>query len=251
MRLSRFFFPDPLALGARVNLPNEVAHYAAKVLRLAEGDTVALFNGDGHVYHAKILRIEKQDLTVIIAQRTPASSESSLCVTLLQGIASGDRMDFTLQKSVELGIGAIQPIQAERSVVKLTAERKEKRLQHWQNVVRAACAQCGRNVVPEVYPAVGLMDWLAGQAPGVGDQASGASLRILLAPDAACSLRELEKPLSSVVLAVGPEGGFSDNELRALQQYGFISVRLGPRVLRTETAALAALSALQTCWGDF
>lgn len=244
MRLSRFFFPDTLALGARVNLPHEVAHYAAKVLRLAEGDAVALFNGDGHVYHAKILRIEKQDLTVIIDQRTPASSESPLCVTLLQGIASGDRMDFTLQKSVELGIGAIQPIQAERSVVKLTAERKEKRLQHWQNIVRAACAQCGRNVVPEVYPVMGLMDWLAGQVPA-------ASLRILLAPDAALSLRELEKPLNSVVLAVGPEGGFSDNELRALQQYGFIPVRLGPRVLRTETAALAALSALQTCWGDF
>ncbi len=251
MRLSRFFFPDTLALGARVNLPHEAAHYAAKVLRLAEGDAVALFNGDGHVYHAKILRVEKQDLTVIIDQRTPTSSESPLCVTLLQGIASGDRMDFTLQKSVELGIDAIQPIQAERSVVKLTAERKEKRLQHWQNIVRAACAQCGRNVVPEVYPVMGLMDWLAGQASGVGGQTPGASLRILLAPDAALSLRELEKPISSVVLAVGPEGGFSDNELRALQQYGFIPVRLGPRVLRTETAALAALSALQTCWGDF
>ena len=244
MRLSRFYFPEPLALGARVNLPHEAAHYAARVLRLAEGDAVALFNGDGYVYHAKILRIEKQDLVVVIDQRTPASSESPLCVTLLQGIASGERMDFTLQKSVELGIGTIQPIQAERSVVKLTLERKEKRLRHWQNVVHAACAQCGRNVVPEVKPVMGLMDWLA-------EQASGGSLRILLAPDATLSLRELEKPLSAVVLAVGPEGGFSDNELRALQQYGFISVRLGPRVLRTETAALAALSALQTCWGDF
>ena len=244
MRIPRFYFPETLALGARVHLPQDAAQHAIRVLRLAEGAGVALFNGDGQVYHAKILRIEKQDVTVLIEQCAATCRESPLQITLVQGISSGERMDFTLQKSVELGVRAIQAIQAERSVVKLTPERKEKRLRHWQNIVNAACAQCGRNVVPSVQPALSLTDWLAGQTPD-------GSLRLLLAPDAEMRLRDLEQPTGPVVLAVGPEGGFSDNELRALQQYGFISLRLGPRVLRTETAALAALSALQSCWGDF
>ena len=244
MRIPRFYFPDLLALGARVNLPKEAAHHASRVLRMAEGDVVSLFNGDGHAYRAKILRLDKQDVVVTIEQRAAVSSESPLQITLLQGISSGERMDFTLQKSVELGIATIQPIQAERSVVKLTAERKEKRLRHWQNIVSAACEQCGRNVVPEVKPAMGLLDWL-------GAQDAGEALRIHLSPDAEISLRDLEKPVGPVVLAVGPEGGFSDNEHAALRQCGFVAVQLGPRVLRTETAALAALAALQVCWGDF
>jgi 16S rRNA (uracil1498-N3)-methyltransferase len=249
MRIPRFYFPDPLALGARVNLPKDAAHHAARVLRMGEGDVVTLFNGDGHLYRAKILRLDKQEVVVLIEQRAEASRESPLAITLLQGISSGERMDFTLQKSVELGIAAIQPIQAERSVVRLTAERMEKRLRHWQNIVIAACEQCGRNVVPEVRPALGLMEWL-GQASGVGGQASGA-LRIHLSPEAEMGLRDLPKPTGPVVLAVGPEGGFSEQEQMALGQYGFVAVRLGPRVLRTETAALAALAALQSCWGDF
>ena len=244
MRIPRFYFPAALALGARVNLPQDAAHHAARVLRMAEGDGVCLFNGDGHVYLAKILHLDKQDVMVAIEQCTAVSHESPLHITLVQGLSSGERMEFTLQKSVELGIAAIQPIQAERSVVKLTAERKEKRLRHWQNIVSAACEQCGRNVVPMVMPALGLMDWL-------GTQDSGEALRIHLSPDAQVGLRDLEKPAGPVVLAVGPEGGFSAQEHAALRQCGFVAVKLGPRVLRTETAALAALAALQICWGDF
>ena len=244
MRIPRFYFPEELALGAQVSLTKEAAHHATRVLRMADGDGVNLFNGDGQVYRAKILRIDKADVVVRIEQCDAISKESPLAVTLVQGISSGERMDFTLQKSVELGIAAIQPIQAERSVVKLNAERKEKRLRHWQNIVIAACEQCGRNVVPAVAAPLPLTDWLEGQD-------SGVVLRIHLSPDAELGLRDLEKPTGPMVLAVGPEGGFSDQEHSALQQGGFVAVKLGPRVLRTETAALAALSALQTCWGDF
>ena len=250
MRIPRFYFPDALAPGARVSLPKEAAHHAARVLRMSEGDAVRLFNGDGLLYRAKIWRADKQDVVVLIEQGAEASCESPLSVTLVQGISSGERMDFSLQKSVELGITAIQPIQAERSVVKLSAERKEKRLRHWQQIVIAACEQCGRNVVPVVRPVLGLTEWL-GQASGVGGQASGGELRIHLSPGAELRLRDLEKPTGPVLLAVGPEGGFSEQEHAALQQFGFVGVKLGPRVLRTETAGLAALAAMQMAWGDF
>ena len=250
MRIPRFYVPDALAPGARVSLPKEAAHHALRVLRMSEGDAVRLFNGDGLLYRAKIWRADKQDVVVLIEQGAEASCESPLSVTLVQGISSGERMDFSLQKSVELGITAIQPIQAERSVVKLSAERKEKRLRHWQQIVIAACEQCGRNVVPVVRPVLGLTEWLV-QASGVGGQASGGELRIHLSPDAELRLRDLEKPTGPVLLAVGPEGGFSEQEHAALQQFGFVGVKLGPRVLRTETAGLAALAAMQMAWGDF
>lgn len=243
MRIPRFYFPDALTLGARVALPKDAAHHAVRVLRMGEGDAVSLFNGDNHAYSARILRIEKQNIVVLIESRVALSCESMLSILLVQGISSGERMDYTLQKAVELGVAAIQPIQAERSVVKLAGERREKRMQHWQNVVTAACEQCGRNKVPEVKPVSGLMDWL-------GEQGSEGR-RILLAPDAEMRLRELAQPAGAVTLAVGPEGGFSDKEQTALLQYGFTPVRLGPRVLRTETAALAALASMQALWGDY
>lgn len=244
MRIPRFYTPDSLALGARLPLPKEAAHHAAKVLRLQSGASVELFNGDGHAYLAQILRIDKQDVTVLIEQRLEQSRESPLRVTLLQGISSGERMDFTMQKCVELGVHAIQPLQTERSVVKLVAERKEKRVRHWQNIVASACEQCGRNHVPEVMPIQGLLEWL-------GAQDSGQALKLHLSPDAESGLRDLPRPDGPLLLAVGPEGGFSESERAALKQCGFVGVRLGPRVLRTETAALAALSALQAVWGDF
>ena len=243
MRIPRFYFPDALALGARVPLPKDAAHHAARVLRMSEGDAVSLFNGDNHLYRARILRIEKQDIVVLVESRMALSCESALSILLVQGISSGERMDYTLQKAVELGVAAIQPIQAERSVVKLTGERREKRMQHWQNVVTAACEQCGRNKIPEVKPVSGLMDWLGGQ--GSEGQC------ILLAPAAEMRLRELAQPTGAMTLAVGPEGGFSDTEQTALLHYGFTPVRLGPRVLRTETAALAALASMQALWGDY
>ncbi len=243
MRIPRFYFPDTLALGALVMLPKEAAHHALRVLRMAEGDIVSLFNGDNHLYRAPILRIDKQGVVVLIESRIAQSCESSLSILLVQGISSGERMDYTLQKAVELGVAAVQPIQAERSVVKLVGERREKRMQHWRNIVTAACEQCGRNTVPEVMPVSGLMEWLGAQAP--------EGQRILLAPGADLRLREFSPPTGPMTLAVGPEGGFSEKEQTALLHYGFTPVRLGPRVLRTETAALAALASLQALWGDY
>jgi 16S rRNA (uracil1498-N3)-methyltransferase len=166
-----------------------------------------------------------------------------LAVILAQGISSGERMDYTVQKSVELGVHAIQPLSVERSVVKLSAERAAKRVAHWQAVAVAACEQCGRNRVPLVMPVRSLTSWLA-------DVAADA-LRLTLSPDAASTLHELERPAGPIVLLVGPEGGLSPRELEDAQASGFRPLRLGPRVLRTETAALAALAAMQAVWGDF
>jgi 16S rRNA (uracil1498-N3)-methyltransferase len=243
MRITRFYCPEKLALGARVPLPKDAAHHAIRVLRLAVDAPLTLFNGDGHEYAGRILRIEKQDAVVQIESATAVSRESPLAVTLVQGISAGDRMDYTLQKAVELGVSAIQPIAAERSVVKLAGERAEKRLAHWQGVVIAACEQCGRNVVPVVRPVSRLPEWLA--------QGSGGALRILLSPEATHGLAQLDPATRALTLAVGPEGGFSDNEHTLLGQAGFVGVKLGPRILRTETAAVAALSALQSLHGDF
>lgn len=242
MRITRFYCPEKLALGARVPLPKDAAHHAIRVLRLAVDAPLTLFNGDGHEYAGRILRIEKQDAVVQIESATAVSRESPLAVTLVQGISAGDRMDYTLQKAVELGVTAIQPIAAERSVVKLAGERAEKRLAHWQSVVVSACEQCGRNVVPVVQPVSRLPEWLA--------QAPAGVLRILLSPEAELGLAQLQ-PAAALTLAVGPEGGFSENEHAMLAHAGFVGVRIGPRILRTETAAVAALSALQSLHGDF
>lgn len=243
MRIPRFYFSGDLSLGARVALDKDAAHHAVRVLRMNEGDAVSLFNGDDHIYGASITRITKQEVIVLVQSRTPTSRESVLQIVLAQGIAAGERMDFVLQKAVELGVSAIQPLQTERSVVKLQGERKEKRAQHWQNLVIAACEQCGRNVVPPVLPISDLSSWLG--------QASAPSLRIMLAPQAEQALCEVPKPSGLIQLAVGPEGGFSAQENAALIQCGFLAARLGPRILRTETAALAALASLQALWGDF
>jgi 16S rRNA (uracil1498-N3)-methyltransferase len=152
-------------------------------------------------------------------------------------------MDYTLQKAVELGVTEIRPIQAERSVVKLAGERAAKRIQHWQSVVISACEQCGRSIVPEVHAISGFREWLANE--------SQETCRIVLAPDAEQRLADLPRPASPIVLLTGPEGGLTENELEIAQMRGFVPIRLGPRILRTETAALVAISAMQTLWGDF
>ncbi len=244
MRLSRFYCPETLAPGARVRLPPEAAHHAVRVLRLAEGAPLIVFNGDGNEYAARILRIERQDVVVLIEGVQAVARESPLAVTLLQGISAGERMDYTLQKCVELGVHAIQPIRAERSVVRLGAERAAKRLKHWQGVIVAACEQCGRNRLPQLSQALSLAEWAARCAT------DAPALRLMLAPEASLTLREVPPPDGAAVLAVGPEGGFSENERLILAQTGFVVVRLGPRILRTETAAVAALAALQSRFGD-
>ncbi|MHB8165426.1 MAG: 16S rRNA (uracil(1498)-N(3))-methyltransferase [Sulfuricella sp.] len=243
MVVPRFYCPEISAQSGTAELPEQAAHHAARVLRLEAGDQVSVFNGRGGEGDARITDIGKRNVTVEIVDWHDVERESPLQVLLAQAISAGEKMDFTLQKAVELGIGNIQPLASERSVVRLSGERAEKRVAHWQGVVIAACEQSGRNRVPEVAPIHPLLDWLR--------QQDGPELRLMLSPLAAVGLRDLPKPTGNITLLVGPEGGLSPAEAEAAQRYGFTPVRLGARVLRTETAALAALAAMQTLWGDF
>ncbi|MBS4098673.1 MAG: 16S rRNA (uracil(1498)-N(3))-methyltransferase [Sulfuricella sp.] len=243
MTVSRFYCPEPLAGGTQVALPEQAAHHAAKVLRLREGDAIALFDGRGGEYAATIASIGKREVIATLAEHHARECESPLGITLAQAISAGEKMDLTLQKATELGINAIQPLESERSVVKLSGERAEKRAAHWQGVVISACEQCGRNRVPPVAPIRRYTDWLG--------EAGKESRRLMLSPSATQSLRDLPAPDLPVTLLIGPEGGFSENEIAAATMCGFTPVRLGARILRTETAALAALAAMQALWGDF
>jgi 16S rRNA (uracil1498-N3)-methyltransferase len=242
MSAPRFYLDQPLALGARFSLPPGPARHAARALRLAVDDVITLFNGRGGEYPARIERINKDEVAVAVTGFADVERESRLRVMLAQGISSGERMDYTLQKAVELGVVAIQPIASKRSVVKLAGERADRRVAHWQGVVASACEQCGRNRVPGVAAPLALANWLG--------QHSGGRL-LFLSPLAEARLADLSTPAAMDCLVAGPEGGFEADEIAALTAAGAIPVRLGPRVLRTETAALAALAAMQTLWGDF
>lgn len=203
---------------------------------------MVLFDGRGGEYLAHIQRIERDRVVAELASWTDIERESALQVTLVQALQAGDKMDFTIQKAVELGVSAIVPVDSRRSVLKLSGERAAKRVAHWQGVAASACEQCGRNQVPIVAPLERLDQWLARPADG--------ALRLMLAPDAETTLAGLA-PAKQVQLLIGAEGGLDPQEVIAARQAGFQAVRLGPRVLRTETAGLAALAALQALWGDF
>ena len=233
-------------MGVRCVLPPAQARHVARVLRLRAGDAVALFNGDGCEYSAQVARIGKDAVTLVVTDCGAVDREAPLAVTLAQAASSGERMDFTVQKAVELGVAAIQPLASSRSVVRLDAARATKRLAHWQSVAIASCEQCGRNRVPLVSPLLELHEWLA-RGAGARDGAT----KLLLSPVGAGRLREFTRPAARIVLLAGPEGGFAPGEERAATDAGFAPVRLGPRVLRTETAAVAALAAMQALWGDF
>ena len=240
--MPRFYLPAILSPDTLITLPDASAHHAARVLRLSVGAAVILFNGQGGEWAGNIHHIGKRAVEVRVAAWRDMERETPLRVTLAQGISSGERMDYTLQKAVELGVHAIQPVACARSVVKLSGERADKRRIHWQNLVIAACEQCGRNRVPEVADIASLPVWLA--------QPATAPLKLMFAPDAQHTLHTLPRPDGDVTMLAGPEGGFSADEYGAALAAGFIPIRLGPRVLRTETAALAALAAMQTLWGD-
>jgi len=242
---ARFYFSGKLGNGSEVRLAPEAAHHAARVLRLAVGEPVTLFDGHGGEFEARITRMDRGEVTIKTGAHLAVEREAPFDILLAQGLSSGDRMDLTLQKSVELGVTAIQPVTTERSVVKLKDERAARRAEHWQNLVIAACEQCGRNRVPPVAPLLGFGEWL-GQLGPPRDE-----LRLMLSPHATVSLRELAPARGRVILLAGPEGGLAPGEVQSAQSRGFAPVRLGPRVLRTETAALAALAAIQALWGDF
>jgi 16S rRNA (uracil1498-N3)-methyltransferase len=244
MPQNRFYCPEKLALGAIVKLPESATIHAVRVLRMVEGDTAILFNGDGNDYFCELTLVKKSEVLAKVKATEEVNKESPLNITLLQGISSGDRMDYTIQKAVELGIKNIQPIATERSVVKLNQERAEKRVVHWQNVVISACEQSGRAVVPQVSRPLTLSQWLA-------ENPYKKQSRILLNPIGAERLVELKKPTGEIQLLIGAEGGLSPNEIEAAVANHFQSIILGPRILRTETAALTAITSMQILWGDF
>jgi len=233
----------PLAAGARVELPDNAAHHAARVLRLKPGDRLTLFNGEGGEFDAELERADARAVVARVGAWRDVERESPLMVTVVQGLASSERMDYVLQKAVELGVAAMQPVTTTRSVTRLDAARAEKRLAHWRQVAIAACEQCGRNRVPVVLPLCDLRDWLR--------ESGNASLRLMFAPDAVQAIGEVVRPVGAIELLVGAEGGLTVEEMAAAARVRFCAVRLGPRVLRTETAALAALSAVNVLWGDW
>ena len=244
----RFYSPEKLRVGANTKLSDNAAIHATKVMRLNVGDTLTLFDGDGFDYACELLSLKKNEVVASITSSDAVKNESPLNITLLQGISSGDRMDYTIQKAVELGVNQIQPIATARSVVKLSAERAAKRLEHWRNVVVAACEQSGRAFVPTVAAPLTLSAWLqANNHAGAGD----ANLRILLNPVGAIRLAKLPTPNANIELLIGAEGGLSEAEIDTALSQGFQSVVLGARILRTETAALVAIAAINTLWGDF
>jgi len=236
----RFFYDGSLAAGADIELPERAARHAG-VLRLRVGDRVELFNGEGGEYECVLSRMTRDSTRARVAGWRDVERESSVNITLAQGLSSGDRMDYAVQKATELGVRAIRPLATERSVVRLSDERADRRLAHWRNIVAAACEQCGRNRLPEVHPVAALGEFLA--ATDAGAQ------RLLLTPSGTARLRELE-PAGRVIVVIGPEGGLSDEEEGQTLRAGFTAVRFGPRVLRTETAPLAVIAALQSMRGD-
>ncbi len=236
----RFYVPFPLASGAEVELPERAARHVA-VLRLERGDAITLFDGSGGQFAAELTRVSRDAARARIGRREAAERESPLAVTLAQCVSSGDRMDLALQKATELGVRRIVPLASERSIVRLSSERADRRVAHWRGIVTAACEQSGRNCVPEVEPITAFDIFLA--APAAGE------LRLVPSPDAPRGLKAFE-PARAVTLLVGPEGGLSPAERARAEAKGYAAVRFGPRVLRTETAQLALIAAMQVLWGD-
>jgi 16S rRNA (uracil1498-N3)-methyltransferase len=245
MRLTRIHVPQPVAAGDEITLPAQSAEHLTRVLRLEAGAPFVLFDGRGHEYAAVLGAHQGKQLRARVEREIPVQRESPLDVTLIQGIARGERMDFIVQKATELGVTRIVPFAAERSVVRIDAKQRERKLEHWQAVVISACEQSGRNRVPAVSEAVSLQHAL--------EALPGDSLRCLLAADGAESLvaAATRSPGGPCVLLIGPEGGLSHAEETLAVAHRFVACRLGPRVLRTETAGLAALAALQAIGGDF
>lgn len=244
----RFYCPLPLTVGAQVELPAQVAQHAAKALRLRRGDRLTVFDGTGGEYDARIVEVARSRVVVELDRWLPSERESPLAITLIQALQGGEKMDLTVQKAVELGVVRILPVVSRRGVVALVGERAARRIGHWRAVALAACEQCGRNRVPEVALPERLDSWLSRPAePG--------ALRLVLSPGGGCSLAKLAAPLAAqgcgkVELLVGAEGGLAPEEEKLAALAGFLPVRFGPRILRTETAGLAALAAIQFLWGD-
>ena len=241
MRNVRIHVETPLNTGAEVVLPAETAHHVAVVLRLRVGAMLELFDGTGGSHRGRVLAAGRRSVTIQLETFDPQERESALPATLVQGVSRGQHMDYTLQKAVELGVARIVPVLTEHSNVRLDEARAGRRIEHWRRVIIGACEQCGRNRVPEVCPLQPLAAWL---------EADRSGCRLILDPEADRGLDAFPPPVNGLSLLSGPEGGLSQMEVRAAVAMGWQPVRLGPRILRTETAAVAALAACQALWGD-
>ena len=239
MRLSRFFIDAPLSLGQHA-LPEAQAHYIGRVLRHAVGDAVQLFDGSGQEFLGELIEVGKKAVRVELRESFAGLTESPLRIHLGQGLSRGERMDWAIQKATELGATDITPIVSERCEVRLKDERTDKRMAHWRQIAISACEQCGRSVVPLIHSPISLADWLAQVE---------AELKLVLLPVAQPWASHTQP--RSLAMLIGPEGGLTDAEVEQAQGAGFHAARLGPRVLRTETAPVVALSVAQQLWGDF
>lgn len=241
MRVSRIYDEQPLNTGDSITLSTEASYHLSKVLRAKPDQMIAVFNGDGHEYLGRIDTIDRKKVTLVLEDSHPVNNESPLKIHLAQAVSKGDRMDYVIQKAVELGASTITPIQTERGNVKLDKERSDKKVEHWQKVAISAAEQSGRAVITTVNPIIKLADWLKEEREG---------LKVVLHHRNTKPLSQIDSPNSVITMFVGPEGGLSDTEITNCQLQGFQPFALGPRVLRTETAPLAAISVLQSMWGD-
>jgi 16S rRNA (uracil1498-N3)-methyltransferase len=242
MHVRRVYVGAPLACGTRVTLEGSAASHLTRVLRLRAGETLTLFNGMGGEFAASIDKAHGGQVTVRVGEHRPRERESPLTLTLAQGVSRGERMDLVVQKATELGVSRLVPVLTERSVVRLDARQAERKLSHWRAIAAGACEQSGRNRLPELAPPLPLWEFL--------QQAHGGAVRLLLSPAASSKIDELPRPLARATVLIGPEGGLAQAEHEAATASGFMAVCLGPRVLRTETAAIAALTLLQHEFGD-
>ena len=238
MRLSRFHVDQPLASG-RIQLPEASAHYISRVLRMQAGDALQLFDGSGQEFRGVIVETGKKSVTVELDNGEPGQPDSPLQVHLGQVLSRGERMDWAIQKATELGVAEITPLFSERCEVRLNDDRAQKRLEHWRQVAISACEQCGRSSVPQIHPPVAVSQW---------QNAVEADLKLVLHPGVE-QLASHDRP-QRLAMLIGPEGGLSEAEVAAAQAAGFHAACFGPRVLRTETAPVVALSLTQFLWGD-
>ena len=242
MRLTRAYVGAALESGARLVLSGSAAGHLTRVLRLRPGAALTVFNGEGGEYAASIERVQGGEVTVVVGEHRPLERESPFPLTLAQGVSRGERMDLVVQKATELGVSRLVPVLTEHSIVRLDEERSDRKSSHWRAIAIAACEQCGRNRLPEVALPAQLREFLR--------QPPGESARLLLSPAATRRIEDVPRPASGVTVLIGPEGGLSAEEQADAHAAGFTAVNLGPRVLRTETAAIAALTLLQRQFGD-
>lgn len=242
MRNPRIYQPiDDAQPGQHLKLDEHACKHLIQVLRMRAGDGFILFNGQGHAWQAQLETTDKRHTTAKVEKALPENVESPLPIHLGLGISKGERMDYAIQKAVELGVTDITPLFTRYSMVKLDDKRKDKRHQHWQGIIIGACEQCGRNLLPTLHPATDNNTWI---------NHIGTGQKLLLDPLASQNLSDLKDKPQSTSLYIGPEGGLSDEEVDAAKQAGFTGIRLGPRILRTETAVVATLTAVQLVWGD-